>query len=479
MKFKTLLKSYPRTFWVANTIELFERWGWYGFYMLLANYLTRSTDLGGLGFSQSQKGWIMGFGVAILYFLPIFTGSFADKFGYRKTLFISFLIYISAFLAFPYFDTYAGVFIVFIYLAFGAALFKPIISATVAKTTNEENSSVGFGIFYMMVNLGAYLGPLFALIFAHKGFVWVSRISAVIIAINFIFLLFYKEPDKIKEKKSFREIILPALEQMIMVLRDFRFVIFLLIIAGFWAMYYQLFLTLPVFIEQWVDTQNLYDFFAKYWPAVNKLYAPKGELPAEFVTNFDALYIVLLQIPVSAWVMRWKPLNAMTTGFVVNAIGMGLTFLTQNVIFLLISLLVFGIGEMMGSPKITEYIGKIAPRDKKALYMGYSFLPVFFGSILAGIISGPVYESLSDKHSLVVHELESRNILIHSDMKKNEVFQLAMNKLNMTESELTNYLWQNYQPNQIWMVILGIGFLAALLLWIYHSKIETNDNKQQ
>ena len=53
------------------SLELIERFAWYGFFMLFANYLTQSTDMGALGFSQSEKGWIMGVGTGILYFLPL------------------------------------------------------------------------------------------------------------------------------------------------------------------------------------------------------------------------------------------------------------------------------------------------------------------------------------------------------------------------------------------------------------------------
>lgn len=125
--------KFPRTFWVANVIELFERWAWYGFFMLFANYLTGSSDAGGLEFTQEQKGWLMGVGTGILYFLPVLTGAIADRYGYRKVLFLAFLIYVSAFLLLPQFSTFTGVFLMYLYLAVGAALFKPVISATIAK----------------------------------------------------------------------------------------------------------------------------------------------------------------------------------------------------------------------------------------------------------------------------------------------------------------------------------------------------------
>ena len=98
-------KLYPRTFWVANVIELFERWAWYGLFILFANYLTGSTDAGALGFTQAEKGLMMGVGVAILYFLPLITGAVADKYGYRRVLFLSFLVYTSAFLLLPQFTS--------------------------------------------------------------------------------------------------------------------------------------------------------------------------------------------------------------------------------------------------------------------------------------------------------------------------------------------------------------------------------------
>ncbi|KAA6318642.1 Di-/tripeptide transporter, partial [termite gut metagenome] len=196
-----IFSKFPRTFWVANTIELMERWAWYGFFMLFANYLTGSSDLGGLEFSQSQKGIIMGVGTGILYFLPVLTGAIADRYGYRRVLFLAFIVYTSAFILFPMFSSFTGVFLIFLYLALGAALFKPIISATVAKTTTNETASIGFGIFYMMVNIGAFFGPLVTLLFKDSSSHLIFYVSAGMIAVNFILLLFYKEPLREEKQK--------------------------------------------------------------------------------------------------------------------------------------------------------------------------------------------------------------------------------------------------------------------------------------
>jgi len=253
-----IINKFSSTFWISNVIELFERFAWYGFFMLFANYLTGSSDLGGLEFSQTQKGLIMGIGTGILYFLPVITGSIADKYGYKKVLILAFSIYISAFILLPMFHSFTGVFIMYLYLALGAALFKPVISATIAKTTTEHTASIGFGIFYMMVNLGAFLGPMFTLLFKETSYIMIFHISAGIIAINFILILFYKEPDRVDIKTNSYQSIKLVFSNIGIVIKDFKFILFLLIIAGFWTIYNQLFFTLPVFITQWVDTTSMY-----------------------------------------------------------------------------------------------------------------------------------------------------------------------------------------------------------------------------
>ena len=423
----------------------------------------------------------MGVGTGILYFLPVLTGAIADRFGYKKVLALAFVIYSSAFALFPQVSSFTAVFCMYIYLALGAALFKPVISATIAKTTTNETSSIGFGIFYMMVNIGAFIGPMVTLLFKSQSHM-IFYISAGIILINFILLIFYKEPSHAEQseqtvetgqsgetkKKSLLQTLGEVFINMLSIFRDLKFFVFLLIVAGFWTMYYQLFFTLPVFISQWVDTSVLYHFFDTHIPFISANYSPEpGVLDAEFITNVDALYIILLQIIVSTLVMRLKPLHSMMGGFLVCSIGMALTLFSQNVFFTMVAILIFALGEMSGSPKITEYIGRIAPKDKKALYMGYSFIPVFLGSIFAGMISGNVYQSMSDKVSITQKFVTEKGLTIADGLSTNEYFNEVARQVSMSSSDLTNHLWDAYNPSGIWVVILSIGIGATICLFIY------------
>lgn len=472
--------NFPRTFWVANTIELFERWAWYGFFMLFANYLTGSSDLGGLEFSQSQKGTIMGVGTGILYFLPVLTGAIADRYGYKRVLLLAFAVYISAFILLPLFSSFTGVFLMYIYLAIGAALFKPVIQATIAKTTTEATSSIGFGIFYMMVNVGAFFGPVVTLLFKGSSHL-VFYVSAAMVGLNLLILPFYKEPGRDGSKQpgqslgeTFRSIFL----NMAGIFKDGKFILFLLIVAGFWTMYNQLFFTLPVFVAQWVDTSALYHFFHAHIPFISENYSPApGVMDAEFVTNMDAFFIILFQVLISGLVMRLKPLHAMMTGFLVCSVGMALTFVSQNVLFTMVAILIFGLGEMAGSPKISEYIGRLAPDGKKALYMGYSFIPVFIGNVLAGIVSGVVYQRMSDKVDIAYRFATENGLHIPKDLSTNASFEEIARQVNLTPQGLTNLLWDTYSPSGIWAVLLGIGLFAVASLFIYDRIISSEKQK--
>lgn len=478
-----VFKKFPQTFWTANTMELFERWAWYGMFMLFALYLTGSKDTGALGFTQEQKGYLMGPVVAILYFLPVITGAISDRYGYKLTLIVSYLIMATGYFMMGYFKSYGAMYIVFMYVAVGAALFKPVITATIAKTTDTETSSIGFGIFYMMVNIGAFIGPIVAS--KLRGFDWqyVFITSSLVTALNLVIVVFfYKEPEREKSTDPLGKSILKILNNIKVAVSDMNLLFFLIIITGFWTMYNQLFYTLPVFIDQWMDTSLLYNAIHNFWPGFARaLGTPEGTIAPEILTNLDAFYIIIFQIFVSAFVMRFKPLNAMMSGILVNSIGLGLTFYTNNPFFLFISILIFGLGEMASSPKITEYIGRIAPREKVALYMGASFLPMAGGNFFAGILSGDVYGKMSDKISLLQREAAVRDLdipEISATFTQNDFVAKAAEMMNMTQTELTVYLWDTYQPGSIWMVFVGIGFGTVALLYLYDRLILSAKKKQ-
>lgn len=468
----SIFKKYPSLFWIANTIELFERWAWYGFYMGFSIFLVSSKDTGALGFTQTEKGAIMGTGSMLLYLLPIITGAIADKIGYKKVLLLAFLTYITGFYMIISFESFEMVFLSFVWICLGGAFFKPIISAVVARTTNPETSSIGFGIFYMMVNIGGFIGPFTAGMVLGKSWNYVFYLSMIAIAINFLMtLLFFKEPIIKEVGSKLGQTILQAFRNIWSTVHNWRYVLFLIIMILFWTAYNQLYYSFPVFVEDWVNTSDLYHSLHSVFPSFAESIGTKqGTISVVTLSSMDSFFIIAFQLLVSAFVMRFRPLNAMMGGILVLAGGLGLMFSMYSGWLILLGLLIFSLGEMASSPKFTEYIGSIAPEDRKALYMGTSFLPVAASHAVAGWVSGRPYEKIADKLYLLKEEVAKRGLSIpeiSDQFSKNDYFKEAAHQMNFNEAQLTDYLWTHYNPGQIWMVFAGIAVVAVVFLFLY------------
>jgi len=369
-------------------MEFFERGSYYGMMSILSVYMTDQ-----LSFSKESVGVIKSTIQPLLYILPILSGAIGDRYGYRKTLTFAFL-----FLGLGYFLTsqtteYAMVFASLVIMAFGAGAFKPMISGTIARETNESNSTVGFGIFYWSINLGAFLFPLILVPYIKSAFGWqyVMMASAICTAAMLIpTYLIYKEPKKPESTKKLSEV----LEGMILVLTDFRFIGLIIIYSGFWILYFQMFDSVLWYVQKYVDASSLDS-------AVNGLFAAIGinlnwKFDVEHVTVINAGTIILLQIIVSNIVKNKKALPTMITGITMGTVGMAVLAISTNIWVFMIGIMVFSIGEMTAHPKFISYVGLIAPEDKKALYLGYSFLYGVLGSGIGGILGANLYVHFVD-----------------------------------------------------------------------------------
>ncbi len=472
-----VMKSYNKNFWVASVMELFERWAWYGLFAVLALYLTGSTDDGGLGFTHTEKGQIMGIVTAILYLLPMITGVIADKIGYKLSLAIAYILLITGYYFMGEVSSYTSVFLVFLWVAVGAAMFKPVASAIITKNTDESNSTLGFGIFYMMVNIGGFVGPAFSSTLRTQfGWKIIFLQAAIVIAINLVILLvFYKEEKREKSKETLGEAILSSLTNIVEAVKDSRLSVLLVIMVGFWTMFNQLFYTLPTFIEDWVNTKALHDSIAQVSPWLASFMSGGGDsVNPEMLINIDAGSIIIFQLLISYFVLKMRHVSAMITGFIIASIGIGITFYTGNGLYTILGIVIFAIGEMMTNPTFSSFIALISPKGKEALYMGTYFLPIFLGNFLTTFVSGNLYQAWSDKLSLLQTEMASRGLEmpeITSEFTKNNYFALASEKLEMTQTQMTQLIWDTYNPNKIWYVIVAIGVVTILALTIYDRMV--------
>jgi len=225
-KDKIRLKEFPQTFWVANTLEIFERMAWYGFFAVSSLYITGTISSGGLGFTDEDRGVLQGVVTFFLYLFPVVTGALADRYGFKRMLTAAFLVLIPSYYLLGQLKTFPTFFLAFMLVAMGAAMFKPVIIGTVSKTTNNKTSSLGFGIFYMMVNIGGFVGPIVAGIVRGWSWEYVFIASACWIFVNLIIvLIFYKEPPTQGNQSDVRSL-KKVLQDMVEVLGNGRFFLF-------------------------------------------------------------------------------------------------------------------------------------------------------------------------------------------------------------------------------------------------------------
>jgi dipeptide/tripeptide permease len=340
-----------------------------------------------LGFSKESVGVIKSVITPLLYFLPILSGAIGDRYGYRKVLFFAFFSMSLGYWLAGFSSTYVTIFGSLILVALGAGFFKPMISGTIARVTDESNASLGFGIFYWSINLGAFLFPLILVpwlksISYHYIFFMAAIGTGWLLLLNFFV---YKEPTGNRSVKPLGQVF----TEMLSVLRDFRFIIMIVIYSGFWIMYFQVYDSVLWYLKERVD-------MTPFNHLVNNLLSlfmanPDWKFDAEHVTVMNAGAIILLQLLVSSLVRKAKALPTMIIGISLGSIGMGMLAISPNGWIFVASMFIFTLGEMTAHPKFIAYVGLIAPEDKKALYQGYSFLYGVIGSGVGGILGASLY----------------------------------------------------------------------------------------
>lgn len=191
---------FPPLFWLVILFEFFERGAYYGVMSVLSVYLTDH-----LHFAKTDVGLIKGTIQPLLYFLPIISGALADRFGYRRTLLVAFGLLGGGYLLTSQATGYAAVFLSLVVMGIGAGTFKPVISGTIARSTDETNSTLGFGIFYWTINLGAFLVPLFLVPFLKNNIGWNWVLIAAGLGTGAMLVptfLLFREPPKPAEKQN-------------------------------------------------------------------------------------------------------------------------------------------------------------------------------------------------------------------------------------------------------------------------------------
>ena len=378
-KVKEIRNGFHPSFWVANGMELFERLAYYGQQIVFMIYLRNK-----LGFTESEAGQLSGIFGGLIYLLPILGGTLADKWGFRRAFNIAFSI-----LALGYFligsvgmTAFAGVYsnfnlywllmVFLVFTAFGGSFIKPSVLGTVALTSKEETKSLGFAVYYWLVNVGAMLGPTIAYFvrdsFGNAFVYMVSSLSCFSMLI--VNLLLYKEV------KSTQTVVVESLGKKItnlfVVLANVKFMIFLLIYSLYWIIFWQEFIIVPYYVTDYINANAPYEILLSW--------AGAGA-------------IILFQIPLNRLTKNIPTRSAIVLGFAISSLIWLIIGIYPSIPTIAAGIVAFAIGEMIQAPRYYEYISEIAPPGQQGLFQGYAFLPIAIARFVGDPIGGWLYQT--------------------------------------------------------------------------------------
>ena len=448
--------GFERPFWVANISEIFERLSYYGAFASLALYLQEK-----LNFSTEQTGTLTGIFGGMVWFLAIFGGAAADRLGFRRALSMAYLILAAAYFligsigaswlapvrnAVP-----LSLFVGFILIlpALGIALVKPCVVGTTARASKENVRSIGYSIYYTMVNIGGAAGPLFASrAHRHLGVESVYRVAALFVfAMFFVVLFFFREPRKPGDApppsiatvaRNFcvvvgnYRLVLPVLiialllriglwiypqfslpwwiwvALLLLVLAGIsRFMWFLVLFTGYWVVFWQQYISLPGYIHRYVN--------------------PHADVEKLLVT--DGLTVICLTLAINFLTRKIPAFQAVILGTLITSVSWLILAFRPTMWAAVLSLFVLALGEIIQQPRYYEYIALLAPPGQEGTYMGFAFLPIGIGSLIGGWFGGTLMHYFGE----VTH-----------------------------------------QPERIWWVVTGVGVATTALLWVYDKLVRTD-----
>jgi dipeptide/tripeptide permease len=375
--------GFERPFWVANITELFERLAYYAMYSVLAIYLSEQ-----LHFSKEFATGTAGTFGFVVWIVPVLAGALADRFGFRRVLLFAYLVmtvgyFLLGSLSAPWMQAARNalgdkwlVWGILLIPALGPGLVKPCVAGTTARASAENVRSIGYSIYYTLVNVGAMLGPIIAWLVRKPlglGIENIFRVSALSMLLMFcVTLVFFREPVQAGEQKVAS--VAAAIRNVFVVLGNLRFVLFLLIFSSFYVVFWQEFISAPLFLRGYVD------------PNAN----------ADLLLSIDGLTVICFQILVSYLTRKIPAFSAMTLGLIISSLSWLILAFHPTTMGFIGALVVLALGEITQSARYYEYISRLAPPGQQGLYMGYAFLPIGIGSFIAGLLGGYLLHYFGD-----------------------------------------------------------------------------------
>jgi POT family proton-dependent oligopeptide transporter len=462
---RNIIRNYPLRFWLLNIIQMTERLAYWIVVLQMPIYIAQKDIPGGLQWEQTTKGIIYFWWAFMQNAVPLIAGGYADRYGRRRFLVISFVMIIIGYSIMGTTDNFILFLLGVVILGTGSGIFKPTIQGAIANTLNEKTSSIGWGMYVMLINIAVFFGPPLSIYLKNISWNMVFYGSAILFSLNFITVMFIGKFTLKNYDSDYSGI--KVLKQTFKGLLKKRVLYFVLIMSGFTLTYMQFYETLPNFIYDWSDTSSVAAYLNEHFT----MNTNRGTMVSyEWLYNLNAGFVIV-GVVFFSWLMRkFKTTNSIAIGITLAGLGLMTAGLSMSGYVLIFGMLLYTLGEMITNPRFTEYMSSIAPKGEKSLFMGYMSISWAFGLAGGGILGGFLYKHLGEKAGFALKYLNEKYSI--TDISINNAFDTLLKTENLTATEATNMLWNLYNPYLVWMPFVTIISLSVLALYLYKLKIK-------
>lgn len=448
-------QAFPVTFWTANLTELFERAAYYAMASFVVLYL------GQLGLGDYWPSTLNGILWTLVYFLPILSGTIADQVGFKRSLLAAFILLSIGYFLMGYpvwfggqimsdmvsseITAGAGVLVPVMFgilvIGMGGSIIKPCISGTVQKTA-AGRATLAFGIFYMVINIGSLVGrgiSYYVRTSYDLSFIFAVAVGCSVVAFLVVLFLYHDSAEDTqarRDRKGARSVGRILLD-MVLVLRNGRFAMFLVVSSGFFFIYSQVYNVLPLYLKKVVETDPAVDIYTMANPFV----------------------IVFFQLLITKLFGKMKPIRSIIIGIVIIGVSMLINIipiyaadsvrfqvwdlLPIGSLFITLTVAMIAFGELFTSARTYEYIGALAPKGQEGLFLGYANLPMAIGSLIGGPAGAAIFNEIMCKNSTLMD-----NGLLQLDPTWNALG---------------------------WVVLMAIGLVSAFSMWLYNRWLQKQE----
>ena len=313
-----------------------------------------------LGFAAAMVGLALGMRQLLQQSITIVGGMLADRFGVRLLIGLGVFVRAIGFVSLAYARTPVLLFLALFLSAMGGALFEAPSRAAMAALANPEEQSRYYSLNGVIGGLGMTIGPLLGALLLRINFQTVSLIAAscFLLIAAVVFLL---PPISVAQAQQ------GIGYGLGLAIRDRTFLIFTTLLMGYWFMWVQLVLSLPLAAERLTGSSD----------AVGLIYA------------LNAGLTVLFQYPVMQLAeRRLRPMPMLIIGMLLMALGLGAVAIATNLALLISCVIIFTLGTLLATPTQQSITANLSDPRALGSYFGISSLALALGGGLGNVAGG-------------------------------------------------------------------------------------------